>query len=55
MILPFQTSDEISAAIPLVRAHLERDGVLGYPTETVYGLGTDARDAALAAWYAEHP
>lgn len=47
MILPFQRSADIAAAIPLIRAHLERGGVLGYPTETVYGLGTEARDAAL--------
>jgi L-threonylcarbamoyladenylate synthase len=47
VILPFQHSADIAEAIPLVRAHLERGGVLGYPTETVYGLGTEARDAAL--------
>ena len=49
MILPFQSDAEVAAALPRVRAHLERDGVLGYPTETVYGLGTEARDAALDA------
>ena len=47
MILPFQGDADVTAAIPLVQAHLQRDGLLGYPTETVYGLGTEATDAAL--------
>lgn len=47
MIFPFQGDADINAAIPLVQAHLQRGGLLGYPTETVYGLGTEATDAAL--------
>lgn len=47
MIFPFQGDADITAAIPLVQAHLQRGGLLGYPTETVYGLGTEATDAAL--------
>lgn len=47
MILPFQAEADITTAIPLVQSHLQRGGVLAYPTETVYGLGTEATDAAL--------
>jgi L-threonylcarbamoyladenylate synthase len=42
----------VAAAIPRVAAHLAAGGLLGYPTETVYGLGSRpvARDVeALAA------
>jgi L-threonylcarbamoyladenylate synthase len=49
MILPFQTPEQIDAAIPRVAAHLASDGLLGYPTETVYGLGSSASVPALAA------
>lgn len=47
MILPFQREAEVSHAIPKVLAHLRRGGVLAYPTETVYGLGSEASDVAL--------
>jgi L-threonylcarbamoyladenylate synthase len=47
VILPFQTEEEITAAIPLVTVHLAEGGLLGYPTETVYGLGSDPSVAAL--------
>jgi L-threonylcarbamoyladenylate synthase len=36
----YTTADEIEAAIPRVVAHLEAGGLLAYPTETVYGLGS---------------
>jgi L-threonylcarbamoyladenylate synthase len=49
MILPFRTPDEVGAAIPKVAAHLAADRLLGYPTETVYGLGSAARTPALTA------
>ena len=49
MILPFRTPDEITRAIPEVVAHLGRGGLLAYPTETVYGLGSDPTESALAA------
>jgi L-threonylcarbamoyladenylate synthase len=49
VILPFRTPDEVTAAIPAVSGHLERDGLLAYPTETVYGLGSDPSVDALAA------
>jgi L-threonylcarbamoyladenylate synthase len=35
--------DEIEAAVPRVVAHLESGGLLAYPTETVYGLGSTTR------------
>jgi L-threonylcarbamoyladenylate synthase len=47
MILPFRTSDEIDAAIPAVAAHLSAERLLGYPTETVYGLGSSPTVPAL--------
>jgi L-threonylcarbamoyladenylate synthase len=40
---------DVAAAIPLVRTHLEGGGLLAYPTETVYGLGSRARDADVRA------
>lgn len=45
MILPFFTREDAERAAPRVRTHLENAGLLGYPTETVYGLGSasDAR------------
>jgi L-threonylcarbamoyladenylate synthase len=47
--LPFQTADEVAAAIPQIVAHLNQGGLLAYPTETVYGLGSRARQADVAA------
>ena len=47
MILPFRTPAEIDAAIPAVGAHLAAERLLGYPTETVYGLGSAATVPAL--------
>jgi len=49
VILPFRTPDDVGAAIPQVAAHLAAGGLLGYPTETVYGLGSSASIPALAA------
>jgi L-threonylcarbamoyladenylate synthase len=37
--VPFWSPQEIEASIPGTLAHLERNGVLAYPTETVYGFG----------------
>ena len=37
--MPFWSPQEIDASIPGTLAHLERNGVLAYPTETVYGFG----------------
>ncbi|MGH7533610.1 MAG: L-threonylcarbamoyladenylate synthase [Gemmatimonadales bacterium] len=38
MILPF-TGADVGATIPKAIAHIRGGGLLGYPTETVYGLG----------------
>lgn len=47
--VPFQTSEQVTAAIPQVAAHLKGGGLLGYPTETVYGLGSRAVEREVAA------
>ncbi|MES2123177.1 MAG: L-threonylcarbamoyladenylate synthase [Gemmatimonadota bacterium] len=47
MILAFQSDVEVAEAVPKALAHLRAGGVLGYPTETVYGLGTEASERAL--------
>jgi L-threonylcarbamoyladenylate synthase len=49
MIVPFRTPDGVGRAIPQVAAHLAGGGLLGYPTETVYGVGSSASVPALAA------
>jgi L-threonylcarbamoyladenylate synthase len=40
MILPFHSAADADRIAPQVRAHLAAHGLLGYPTETVYGLGS---------------
>jgi len=47
--VPFQTAAEIATAIPRVVTHLQGGGLLAYPTETVYGLGSRAVQADVAA------
>lgn len=47
--VPFRTDADVTAAIPTVVAHLARGGLLAYPTETVYGLGSRAVEADVAA------
>ena len=47
--VPFQTAAEVAAAIPRVVAHLNAGRLLAYPTETVYGLGSRAVSADVAA------
>ncbi|HUG39047.1 MAG TPA: L-threonylcarbamoyladenylate synthase [Longimicrobiales bacterium] len=48
-ILPYETPEEREAAAARVKEHLEADGIVAYPTETVYGLGCALRDAALSS------
>jgi len=48
-VLPFLTREDRATAVPAVRAHLAGSGLLAYPTETVYGLGSRAREADVAA------
>ena len=46
-MLSFRTPQDAVTAAPAVREHLARHGLLGYPTETVYGLGCAANDDSL--------
>lgn len=48
-VLAFKTDADARAAVPAVAAHLGRGGLLAYPTETVYGLGSRATAADLTA------
>jgi L-threonylcarbamoyladenylate synthase len=48
-MLPFRTESDVDRAIPVVRDHLGRGGLLAYPTETVYGLGSTIAPASLRA------
>ena len=45
--IPYATPDERSAAAERLGTHLASDGMIVYPTETVYGLGCVLRPAAL--------
>lgn len=45
--IAFRTPQDALDAIPEVVAHLRADGVIAYPTETVYGFGGMLTDAAL--------
>jgi L-threonylcarbamoyladenylate synthase len=47
-MIAFRTPGEVTAALPTVVAHLARRGVIAYPTETVYGLGSIAAAPAVA-------
>jgi L-threonylcarbamoyladenylate synthase len=49
MILPFVSESEQTTSIPRVVEHLRRGGLLAYPTETVYGLGSAPTAGPLAA------
>ena len=47
--VPFGTESDARAAVPRVREHLRGGGLLAYPTETVYGLGSRAVEAEVRA------
>jgi L-threonylcarbamoyladenylate synthase len=49
MILPFGSESDQEAAIPRVVEHLRGGGLLAYPTETVYGLGSAPTAGPLGA------
>jgi L-threonylcarbamoyladenylate synthase len=38
--IPFRTDEDVGRAAPIVARHLQDGGLLAYPTETVYGLGS---------------
>jgi len=46
-VIAFRTPDEVAAAIPAAVTHLARRGIIAYPTETVYGLGSIASAPAV--------
>jgi L-threonylcarbamoyladenylate synthase len=46
-VIAFRTPDEVRAALPAVVSHLARRGLIAYPTETVYGLGSVTALAAV--------
>ncbi len=46
-MIPFRTDAEIARAIPEVVLHLVRQGLIAYPTETVYGFGSAASREAV--------
>jgi L-threonylcarbamoyladenylate synthase len=47
--LRFQSDADVTAALPQAVAHLAAGGLLAYPTETVYGLGSRARAPEVRA------
>lgn len=47
MILPFFSPEDVVQALPAVRAQFESGGLIAYPTETVYGLGSAPSAPAL--------
>ena len=49
LTLPFGTEAEQRAATPKVVRHLRESGLLAYPTETVYGLGSLPTPEGLSA------
>jgi len=48
-VLPFESRADWHAALPTVREHLAKAGLLAYPTETVYGLGSRPRARDVGA------
>ena len=48
-MVPFRTEAEVAAATAAIRDHFGRGGLIGYPTETGYGLGSLPNDAGLDA------
>lgn len=49
MIVAFHGEADVREAVAPVRAHLDGGGLLAYPTETVYGLGSAPREGPLVA------
>jgi len=49
MVVPFMDAADRAAACPRVAEHLRGGGLLAYPTETVYGLGSRPTRTAVAA------
>ena len=47
-VLRFLSKDDVELVLPRVTAHLDNGGLLAYPTETLYGLGSRAKSPDLA-------
>ena len=47
--VPFRTDEEVTAALGPTVAHLRAGGLIAYPTETVYGLGSRPHAAEVQA------
>jgi len=47
--IPFRTATDIEAALERTIAHLRSGGLIAYPTETVYGVGSRPRAAEVQA------
>ena len=47
--IPFRDEAAVAAAVPQIVVHLRGAGLIAYPTETVYGLGSRARAAEVQA------
>ena len=47
--LPFVTDGDVTAALQPTVTHLRAGGLLAYPTETVYGLGSRPRESEVQA------
>lgn len=45
--IPFESPADVERAVPQVVEHLRAGGLLAYPTETVYGLGSRAVDGEV--------
>jgi L-threonylcarbamoyladenylate synthase len=45
--IPFWSPEEVEAAIPGTVAHLAGQGIIAYPTETVYGFGSAIDSASV--------
>src|SRR5215472_16573035 len=48
-VVPFDSPQSASTSTPRVAAHLRVGGLVAYPTETVYGLGSLARAEPVEA------
>jgi len=47
--VPFRTDEDVTAALAGTVAHLRAGGLIAYPTETVYGLGSRPRASEVEA------
>jgi L-threonylcarbamoyladenylate synthase len=44
---PFESPEDVERALPEIVRHLRSGGVIAYPTETIYGLGSSLEPAAV--------